>query len=284
MATLALKVDIDTYRGMRHGLPALVSILGARALKASFFVSFGPDRSGLAVLQLLRPRFLFKMLRTNAPGTYGWETAFYGTLLKAPLIGAQFPQAVRELQARGHEVACHAWDHRLWQDWLPFLSAEAIRRWFDRMTASYTQIMGTPPQAFGAPSWRMDARALAEAGGRGFAYLSCSRARQPFIWADNGLLEVPSNLPCIEEVGVQGVLDALAQNATNPIPQVLPVHTEIEGQAFQREFEQILDAVQAHDYHIKTTAEIARTIDRGLLETRGLREAILPGRAFKCAV
>ncbi|MEN6473459.1 MAG: polysaccharide deacetylase family protein [Syntrophaceae bacterium] len=284
MTSLALKVDIDTYQGITEGLPNIVRILGRRGLKASFFVSFGPDRSGLALIQLLRPRFLWKMLRTNAPGTYGLKTALYGTLLRPPLIGLKFPDAVRQLGQLGHEVACHAWDHRLWQDWLPYLSTGAMHAWFEKMVDAFQSTTGRKPQSFGAPSWRMDQRALAEAPQWDFRYLSCTRARGPFIFVENGLLEIPSNLPCIEEVGVAGVLQALERNARNPVPQVLPVHVEIEGHTHKSEFEHILDTIASLEYRVMTVAEIAHTIDRNRLETRGLREGLLPGRAFKCAV
>ncbi|HLN91103.1 MAG TPA: 4-deoxy-4-formamido-L-arabinose-phosphoundecaprenol deformylase, partial [Patescibacteria group bacterium] len=77
--TLALKIDVDTRRGMEHGVPSLLDTLGAFHVPATFFLSFGPDNSGKAVCQLLRnPRFLVKMLRTNAPGLYGLRTALYG--------------------------------------------------------------------------------------------------------------------------------------------------------------------------------------------------------------
>ncbi|HQP30847.1 MAG TPA: polysaccharide deacetylase family protein [Deltaproteobacteria bacterium] len=284
MATLALKVDIDTYQGFTEGLPNIIRILGRRGLKSSFFVSFGPDRSGLALVQLLRPRFLWKMLRTNAPSTYGLKTALYGTLLKPPLIGLQFPDAVRQLRDLGHEVACHAWDHRLWQDWLPWMSATAIHAWFGKMVGAYETAIGEKPQAFGAPGWRMDKRVLAEVSHWGFQYVSCTRAHGPFMWAENGLLEIPSNLPCIEEVGLDGVLAALKRNADQTIPQVLPVHTEIEGRGCQRDFEQVLDIIADLGYQVMKIADIARRIDTSHLETRALREGFLPGRAFKCAV
>lgn len=284
MATLALKVDIDTYKGFTEGLPNLLRVLGKRGLKASFFVSFGPDRSGLAVIQLLRPRFFWKMLRTNAPGTYGLETALYGTLLKAPMIGLKFPNAIAQLSELGHEVACHAWDHRLWQDWLPYLSKRSIHTWFEKMVDAFQVTTGQKPLSFGAPSWRMDKRALAEVATWDLQYLSCTRAARPFIFAENGMLEIPSNLPCIEEVGVSGVLQALELNASSSIPQVLPVHTEIEGNTHRREFEHILDAIASFGYQIRTIAEIAHTLERNTLETRNLQDGILPGRAFKCAL
>jgi undecaprenyl phosphate-alpha-L-ara4FN deformylase len=284
MAELALKVDIDTYRGFRDGLPSLLKTLGERGLKASFFVTFGPDRSGLAIIQMLRPRFFMKMLKSNAPGTYGIETALYGTLLKAPMIASAYPDAVCQIAELGHETACHAWDHRLWQDWLNFMGKKSIHEWFRKMVGAYMDATGAAPGAFGAPGWMMNASALKEVAAWGFKYLSCTRAQVPFIFEENGLLEIPSNIPCIEEVGTEGVLSALEKNAGSSVPQVLPVHTEIEGGAFKADFERILDTAAALGYNIRKLCDIADGIDRSQLEIRPLRKALLTGRAFECSV
>jgi undecaprenyl phosphate-alpha-L-ara4FN deformylase len=284
MPLLALKVDIDTHQGMRDGVPQILQILEKRKLKASFFVSFGPDRSGLAVFQLLRPKFAYKMLRTNAASTYGLKTALYGTLIKAPMIGCAFPGCIHTLKELGHELACHAWDHRLWQDWLFLMSQGAIRRWLERMVDAFTGITGLQPLAFGAPGWCIDSRVLDIVRGCGFAYLSCTRAREPFVFEENGMLEIPSNLPCIEEVGTDGVLSALERNAGSPLPQVLPVHTEVEGGRYGHDFEVILDHALSLGYRIERLCDIAGALKRNDLPVRGLRIGWIPNRAFKCAV
>ncbi len=284
MAELALKVDIDTYRGFKDGLPSLLKTLGERGLKASFFITFGPDRSGLAIIQLLRPRFFMKMLKSNAPGTYGIETALYGTLLKAPMIASAYPDAVGQIGELGHETACHAWDHRLWQDWLGVMGKKSIHDWFRKMVGAYMDAIGATPQAFGAPGWMMNTFALKEASAWGFKYLSCTRAQSPFIFEENGMLEVPSNIPCIEEVGTEGVIKALEINAGSNVPQVLPVHTEIEGGSFKADFERILDKAADLGYNIRKLCDIADGIDRSQLEIRPLKKALLPGRAFACSV
>ncbi len=284
MADLALKVDIDTYKGFRDGLPSLLKTLGERRLKASFFITFGPDRSGLAIFQMLRPRFFMKMIKSNAPGTYGIETALYGTLLKAPLIASAYPDEVLQIAELGHETACHAWDHRLWQDWLFLMGKKSIHEWFKKMVGAYIDATEAVPEAFGAPGWMMNTLALKETAGWGFKYLSCTRAQVPFIFEENGLLEMPSNLPCIEEVGTNGVLAALEQKAGSVIPQVLPVHTEIEGGAFKSDFELILDKALGLGYSIKKLCDVAETLDRSKLQIRPLRKALLAGRAFACSV
>src|SRR5664280_1384689 len=108
---LGLKIDVDTYWGMKNGVPSLLQILNEFNLKGTFFLSIGPDNSGRAALQLIKnPRFLKKMMRTNAPVLYGWKTAFYGTLLPAPMIALSFPEIVNDIITAGHEVQFHAWD------------------------------------------------------------------------------------------------------------------------------------------------------------------------------
>ena len=53
---LALKVDVDTWVGTREGVPRLRDVLEARGLRASFFLSLGPDHSGRAVFRCLPGR------------------------------------------------------------------------------------------------------------------------------------------------------------------------------------------------------------------------------------
>ena len=117
---VALKVDVDTYRGTFAGVPAMLDDLAAAGVRASFFFTLGPDHSGRAIVRAFtKPGFLAKMWRTNAVSMYGWKTAFYGTVLPAPEIGRRCADVLRRCQSDGHEVGLHAWDHVAWQDRLP---------------------------------------------------------------------------------------------------------------------------------------------------------------------
>jgi len=262
----------------------LAAILGEFNLQASFFISYGPDRSGLAMLQLLRPSFLKKMIRTNAPGLYGWKTALYGTLLPAPMIGTAFPEVIRGLMKAGHEIACHAWDHRIWQDWLFLMSRSSIETWFQKMVDAHKGVTGLQPKAFGAPSWMMDPRSLKVVTAYNLSYLSCTRASAPFVFAENSMLEIPSNLPCIEEVGVQDVTASIKEKAGSPVPQVLPVHAEVEGMVYQRQFRDMLESALSLGFTIRPLQHIASDLEKGRLPIRPLTMGLIPGRAFRCAV
>jgi undecaprenyl phosphate-alpha-L-ara4FN deformylase len=282
---LGLKVDVDTRRGMEEGVPALLSLLDEFDLRATFFLSFGPDNSGKAMYRMVRnPRFLFKMIRTNAPGLYGFRTALYGTLLKAPMIASALPALCREIEERGHEVEFHAWDHRTWQDRLPEKGRDWIGDWLDSGISAYESCLGHPPRAFGAPAWLLTRAAVGEIALRRWDYVSCTRAPAPFLLAGTGLAEVPSDLPCLEEVGgrngVQTIVDALSGGGLH----VYPVHAEVEGGILRDAFVAILRGAMEQGYRVVTLSRIAGSLPKGNLPERSFRTALLRGRAVPCAV
>lgn len=281
---LGLKVDVDTRKGMEEGVPALLSLLAGFGLRATFFLSFGPDNSGKAVYRMVRnPRFLLKMFRTNAPGLYGFRTALYGTLLKAPMIASALPALCREIEERGHEVEFHAWDHRAWQDSLPGKGREWIGAWLDNGISAYESCLGHSPRAFGAPGWVLTGTAVEEIARRKWEYLSCTRAPAPFLLGGTGLAEIPSDLPCMEEVGgrkgVGVVADVLSAGGTH----VYPVHAEVEGGILQDAFIAIIRGALEQGYRIVPLSEIVRELDIAELPRRTFRTSLLRGRAFPCA-
>jgi len=283
--TLGLKIDVDTYEGMKKGVPRLLDSLSELAVKGTFYLSMGPDASGLAVLQLLKnPRFLSKMLRSNAPGLYGFKTALYGTLLPSPLIARSFPELVRRIMAEGHEVQFHAWDHRRWQDGLPRRSEQWIRDWFDKGITAFRDLTGRKATSFGAPAWLIDDRVLKIVGDYGFEYLSCTRAREPFLHEGLLLPEIPSDLPCFEELGVKTagakILSLLGDGGLH----VLPVHAEVEGGIWNQPFIDLLHAIKKRSYAFKTLSEINNMLSSDHLSIRKYRLDLLPGRAVICAV
>ena len=83
---LAVKIDVDTYRGTRDGVLPLCKVLKKHGVPATFLFSFGPDNTGKALRRIFRKGFLKKCLRSNVAGNYGLKTLMYGTLLKAPRI------------------------------------------------------------------------------------------------------------------------------------------------------------------------------------------------------
>jgi peptidoglycan/xylan/chitin deacetylase (PgdA/CDA1 family) len=282
---LGLKIDVDTYIGMKRGVPCLLSILGQFGIKATFYLSMGPDASGRAVLQLVKnPRFLKKMLRTNAGHLYGIKTALYGTLIPSPMIALSFPELVEQIVSAGHEVEFHAWDHRRWQDELYGRSSEWIEDWFEKGIEAYRGLVRREPTSFGAPSWIIDDRVLEISKRFSFRYLSCTRAKEPFIHEISGLIEIPSDLPCFEEVGVPQGVSKILRILGNGGLHILPVHAEVEGGIWCKYFIELCEKIQRMDFQILPLSKIQALLESETLPVRKYHIELLPGRSSPCAV
>jgi undecaprenyl phosphate-alpha-L-ara4FN deformylase len=292
---IALKIDVDTHQGMKVGVPNLLAILRSVNIRATFFLSFGPDNSGKAVWNVLRRKgFLSKMIRTGAPRLYGFRTLLYGTLLPAPFIASAFPGMVRQIDQEGHEIGVHAWDHRLWQDHLDRLSRDEIRSEFKRSFEAYRKILGRDPKATAAPAWICNAQSLSVQDGLRLEYCSDTRGEGPFYPCLGGeifhTLQIPSNQPCIEEiigrndVDRRNLVDHQIASLLKGDVNVVPVHAEVEGTCYQGPFTEFLRKGLALGYRFLCFHEVGRGVKEGEPVIKEIVYRELPGRSGLVAV
>jgi len=239
---LCLRVDVCTYRGLRDGVPGVLEVLRLAKARATFYVTFGPDASGLALLKLLNPKFALKMVRTKAASTYGWATAFYGTLLPSPLVGAGLPDTLQRIRDEGHEIGVHGWDHRRWQDRLAKYDPDRLRAEFSKMIEAYRSVLGAAPASFAAPAWLLsrDLFELEQKGG--FAFARDTRGAAPFLPVFEGkegsLPQLPVTLATLDEclgrmTPEEFVDESLREAAKQPNYACFTAHAESEGMAYQ---------------------------------------------------
>lgn len=260
MIHVGLRIDVDTLRGMRFGVPNLLDLLDHNGNRASFFFSVGPDNMGRHVWRLLRPSFLLKMHRTRAGRLYGWDILTRGTLLPGPVIGKRCPQPMRDTDRAGHEVGLHAWDHHRWQTRLARLDRDAItteiRRGYDLMA----DMLGRAPDCFAAPAWRVTPEALLALERFPFRYESDCRGHSLFRPVADGRLlshvQVPTTLPTYDEViGLQCTKETYNDYLLNVIRHdrlnVLTIHAEVEGIACLSLFRDFLEKARQRDIHFE---------------------------------
>ena len=287
---VSLKVDCDTFAGTRDGIPRLLEILAARGIRATFFFTFGPDRSGLAIRRVFtRKGFLTKMIRSRAPSIYPLSTMLSGTLLPAPRIGARCAEAIRSVARAGHETGVHGWDHVAWQDGLDRMSPERIRRDFGLAHAEYLRIFGAPARMCAAPGWTVNRESLEAQEERSLLLASDTRLGPPFFPVADGrvfrTLEIPTTLPTLDEAlawpGPRGdeALRRLYREAVRGA-EVHTIHTEVEGRKYAGLFERILDDWRGDGVTFPLLSEIAREVlgNRQSVPGRPLTKTTLPGR------
>ncbi len=295
--SLALKVDVDTLKGFREGLPALLEILELRGIKASFFVALGPDNSGRAFLRLFRQKgFWEKMWRTRAPALYGLKTLSYGVLVPGPVIGRLAPHILPALTAAGHEVGLHGFNHVRWHDKLFKMTAPQIELEINAAQKLFTAALSQPAQAFAAPGWQCSAVSKKILAAQGFLYASDTRGTTPF-WPQFGaqiipLLDLPTTLPTLDELlGFNGCRPRdfsrliLARLETKT-PQVLTIHAELEGGPYRREFAWLLDRALEQGVTFFRLQDWARQLLQRPQEipVASVVQGRLPGRAGRLAL
>jgi len=289
---LALKIDVDTHVGLRDGVPALARILESRGCLATFFIACGPDHSGRAIRRIFRRGFLSKMLRTNAPGLYGWRTLMYGTLLPGPQIAGSFPEILRRLDGAGHEVGVHGYDHVYWHDRLNRLSAVETEAELRRGLQVFREIMGRETEGFAAPGWQCSEESLSAIDAAGLRYHSCTRGTGPYLPVAGERQfktpEIPTTWPTLDEVyGREGVepqaLVGFYRAQVRPGLNVHTVHAELEGMAHRGVLERLLDTLLPAVECVRLL-DVARTLAADSLPRRRVAAGCVPGRAGTVAV
>lgn len=269
-------MDVDTRRGLEEGVPRLLELFRRRGVRASFFVTMGPETWGRAVTRLWRPDFLAKLWRTRAWRLYGLRALLAGTVLPPRLVGAAAPGLLRQAAAEGHEVAPHGWDHAGWQQcihrWRPERIGDELRRAADAVASA----LGTLPAATAAPGWRTTPAALLVQDDLGFRYAGDARGPGPFRPVVGGTplktLQVPTTLPTMDEVvGRVGDPPGFLLDRLGAGPGVFTLHAEVEGGPLLDAFVAFLDGAGRRRARLTTVGEVA---DAALQRA----DEILPGR------
>ncbi|MEF8754531.1 MAG: polysaccharide deacetylase family protein [Accumulibacter sp.] len=277
MTRIALKIDVDSYRGTLHGVPALIDLLQRHRAAASFFFSFGPDHGGRESRRLSPARYHDRLTR------------LYGLLLPAPRIGVRCVDGMLQARAAGFEVAVHAWDRVGWETRSPSAANAWIEAEMTLACRRFTDIFGEQPHACAAPGWRTNRHALRLTQRLGLGYASDCRGTSPFIPVIDGEIvlcpQLPTTLPTIDELlatGSTSVEQAIERLVEEPSriagDHVFTLRAELEGMCFLPAFARLLGEWQARGHASSTLRELIGSRNIVTLPRHEVAFASIPGR------
>ena len=293
---IALKIDVDTYRGTREGVPRLVDALKRHNAGATFLFSLGPDHTGRAIKRAFRPGFMKKVSRTSVLEHYGIVTLLYGTLLPGPDIGMRCADQLRSVRDAGFETGIHTWDHVKWQDGVLKADAEWTREQMQRACDRYQQIFGEKARVHGAAGWQMNRHSYRLTQQLGFEYCSDTRGDCPFIPIINGEIiacpQLPTTLPTLDElIGVGGItVDNVADHLLKlsadhrPSGHVYTLHAELEGMKLLPVFERLLEGWRAAGHELLSLRDYCAGLESGALPRHVVIDGEIQGRSGTLSV
>jgi len=296
MKTIVLKVDVDTFRGTKEGVPQLLELFQRHRANASFLFSLGKDHTGRAIKRVFRPGFMRKVSRTSVLEHYGLTTLLYGTLLPGPDIGRRCAHILRKTEAEGFEVGVHCWDHVRWQDNVVNADACWTESELNSAIARFKEIFGHSAKTHGAAGWQMNPKAYQLEDQLGLEYASDTRGHYPFRPVVAGeevrCVQLPTTLPTLDEllgiddIGPDNVHEHLLQATEDEQEHghVFTLHAEMEGMKLLPAMERMLTGWAAQGYRMVSMGSLYSTLDLSRLPHHEVTMAEVPGRSGLLAV
>jgi len=293
---LALKIDVDTYRGTRDGVPRLLEVLKRHGAGATFLFSLGPDHTGRAIKRVFRPGFTKKVRRTSVLSHYGLLTLMYGTLLPGPDIGRRCADVMRSVRDGGFEAGVHTWDHVRWQDGVATADERWTRQQMELACNRFTDIFKDPPRVHGAAGWQMNRHAYRLTQRLGFDYCSDTRGTHPFIPLYEAEIiacpQLPTTLPTLDElIGIDGitpenVADRLLSltSGHGPSGHVYTLHAELEGGNLAPAFDKLLTGWKEQGYELTSLRDYFDALPSRDLPRHDVAAGSIEGRSGTLAV
>jgi peptidoglycan/xylan/chitin deacetylase (PgdA/CDA1 family) len=225
----AVRVDIDTVKGLVDGVPVLLDILEESGVRATFFASVGTDTTARAFFD--SPR-LKRHRAINPVKKYG-----SGELIGS-LVGLNFQShgtEFRKIDEKGHEIQLHCFNHL---DWIRKIEnvnkADAISL-IEKGVTGFEEIFGRRPTAFASPAFKVTEAVLDAEEELGFDYASDYHRDGDCIPFDGGrrVLQIPVNAPLIEDLvaggaGDDSIISSMAQIIVKNTLTVIYLHPSYE--------------------------------------------------------
>ena len=153
MKTFTLRVDLESDKGIKEGVPKLLELLKKHKIKASFYISMGGESNFLEIL-----KYRNKLKTSGERKIKVWK-------LKDKLRMIFFPkdfvkenkEILRKIINEGHELGLHGWKHREWTRGFEKINIENT---INKSIKKYKKVFNKNPISFASPGFNVNNNVL----------------------------------------------------------------------------------------------------------------------------
>ena len=200
----ALRIDIESDKGIKFGLPKILCLLKKYNLKASFYLTMGGESN---LFELLKYRKKLKGERKIKVFSFLEKLRmifFPGDFVKNNHV------ILKRILDEGHELGIHGWKHRAWTRGLEKID---IKMELIKAINKYQKIFGRKPVSFSAPGFNTNREVIRFLERQGLKVISDLPGEKPFKIKDTKIINIPitlkgrNNSPLIESLAAEGYGD-----------------------------------------------------------------------------
>jgi undecaprenyl phosphate-alpha-L-ara4FN deformylase len=268
----AIRIDVDSTRDIAL-LPELLDLLLLLDIKATFFITTGPDRLALNLFKYVRDPQSFCRFIKSKPLRYG-PHSLNGLLRKTP-IEAACPEVLLRAQLEGHEIGLHGYDHYAWIRNLHNMDEIQITELISRGLEALHAIAVADIRSFASPGFAVTSAFLRAIDALGFDYSSDFKSNKPTPpfypkteTNRDSVLQVPVSMDSIGELFIAGFSEddikaKMRKNSdvwhTKTVPFVMYAHPAHEVGCYKELFSSVLqDLREDPRFTFLTLAQIAQ--------------------------
>ncbi len=268
----AIRIDVDSTRDIAL-LPELLDLFLLLDLKATFFITTGPDRLALNLFKYVTdPRSSFRFIKSK-PLRYG-SHSLHG-LFRKKLVEAACPEVLLRAQKEGHEIGLHGYDHYAWIRNLRDLDETQIKELIGRGLEALQAVSEADIKGFASPGFTVTSAFLRAIDALSFDYSSDFKSNKPTPPfypqtepKSDSVLQVPVSMDSIGELFIAGYSEdqikaKIRKNGdawhAKMVPFVMYAHPAHEVGCYKQLFSSVLrDLREDSRFMFLTLAQIAQ--------------------------
>jgi len=287
---IGLRCDVDFGIGLERGVPYLLDILKRHKMRATFYVTMGPDGFRQHTNRLGSASYRKRIRRMNPMGMINAFGPIY--LARQALgirgtVGLGHPDVLKRVVAEGHELGVHGFDHYWWAENIFTADRAALKADMTRAIEAMRKTTGHTAAAWASPNWRCSADSLSLLDEFNFPYGADTRGSGPFSPALPGysgqLPQLPISLPCLHEISdYKNTTDAATitdefVGHIRPGYNVWCIHDYYEGVLRREMFERTVDTLIRDNVTLVPVAALAAEFRAGDVPASRVVQARMPG-------